>query len=451
MPFQTQVNTLVGYLISIALYMGLFYSNTWNARSFPFLSQLMFSDASTPEKYIMYNQTAILDKDYTVQEHLLATQGLPNLTSSHSLGMTVRNIGITGAISHMIFWHWNDIKGAFSFLGASSLSRIWKPSTWNFKFWTWKSKTYTQEEANAICPHFGLMQAYDEVPAWWFAAIWIISASVGLTTSMIAGSTLPVWAFFVAIAISAFSLVFFAALTAMFGFHQIVQPLIQMIGAYLVPGKPLANMYFATFGFNSLYQAKHLLKDMKLGQYVHLAPKCTFTMQIFGTVIGCLCSYAFMQQITTEKRDILMSIQGSNVWSGQIIHSQNSAAIGWGGLASKLYSPGGKYPWVSMSFLLGLIAPAPFWLAHKAFPKLRLDYWNTAIITSAMAILDHGTHSALLFHYVVGFFSQLYLRKYRTNWFIKYNYVLSAGLDGGAAFINFILTFAVFGAGGKIV
>jgi hypothetical protein len=207
----------------------------------------------------------------------------------------------------------------------------------------------------------------------------------------------------------------------------------------------------ATFGFNSLYQAKHLLKDMKLGQYTHLAPKCTFTMQIFGTVIGCLCSYAFMQQITTEKKEILMSIQGSNVWSGQIIHSQNSAAIGWGGLASKLYSPGGRYPWISLSFLLGLVAPAPLWIAHKVFPKWRLDYWNTAIITSAMAILDHGTHSALLFHYIVGFFSQLYLRKYRTNWFIKYNYVLSAGLDGGAAFINFILTFAVFGAGGKIV
>ena len=104
-----------------------------------------------------------------------------------------------------------------------------------------------------------------------------------------------------------------------------------------------------------------------------------------------------------------------------------------------------------MSFLLGLVAPVPFWLIHKYAPKLRLDYWNTAIIASAMAILDHGTHSALLLHYAVGFFSQLYLRKYRTNWFIKYNYVLSAGLDGGAAFINFILTFTVFGAGGKVI
>lgn len=213
MPLQTQANTLVGYLVSIALYMGLYYNNTWNARKFPFLSQLMFSDDSTAEKYVTYNQSRIMDGNYQVQQYLVDDLGLPNLTSSHSLGMTVKNIGITGAISHMIFWHWNDIKGAFAFLGRSSLTKLVKVKQWNLKFWTWKSKKYTREEADAICPHFGLMQAYDEVPAWWFAAIWIVSATVGIITSTIAGSTLPVWAFFVAILISASTLTFFAALT----------------------------------------------------------------------------------------------------------------------------------------------------------------------------------------------------------------------------------------------
>jgi uncharacterized oligopeptide transporter (OPT) family protein len=133
------------------------------------------------------------------------------------------------------------------------------------------------------------------------------------------------WAFFLALLISASSLPFFAALTAMFGFGLFVQPFIQMIGALAVPGKPLANMYFATFGFNSLYQAKHMLKDLKLGQYVHLAPRCTFTMQIIGTTIGCIMSYTMMQKITDEKREVLLAIQGTNVWSGQMMQGQNSA------------------------------------------------------------------------------------------------------------------------------
>ena len=116
-----------------------------------------------------------------------------------------------------------------------------------------------------------------------------------------------------------------------------------------------------------------------------------------------------------------------------------------------MYSAGARYQWVSLSFILGLFVPLPLWIAHKLAPKLKLDYWNTAIISSAMSMLEHGTHSALLLHYATGFFSQLYLRKYRTNWFIKYNYILSAGMDGGAAVIGFILVFSVFGAGGKVV
>lgn len=39
----------------------------------------------------------------------------------------------------------------------------------------------------------------------------------------------------------------------------------------------------------------------------------------------------------------------------------------------------------------------------------------------------------------------------RTNWFVKYNYLVSAGLDGGTQLVTFILTFAVMGAGGLTV
>jgi hypothetical protein len=46
---------------------------------------------------------------------------------------------------------------------------------------------------------------------------------------------------------------------------------------------------------------------------------------VIGTVIGCFMSYMMMQKITDEKRDILLSIQGTNIWSGQKLQSHNSA------------------------------------------------------------------------------------------------------------------------------
>jgi hypothetical protein len=178
-----------------------------------------------------------------------------------------------------------------------------------------------------------------------------------------------------------------------------------------------------------------------------------------------------MQKITTEKREILMAIQGTNIWSGQMLQAHNTVvssvaltmgihgntnylllqAIAWGGLAKYLFSIGGRYQWVPIGFLIGCCAPVPFWILHKIFPKAGLGYWNTAIICAALAALSHGTHSAFLMYYSIGFFAQFYLRNYRPNWFVKYNYILSAGMDGGTSVINFLLTFTVFGAGGKSV
>jgi OPT oligopeptide transporter protein len=263
----------MGYLISIGFYVGLFYGNFWNARSFPFLSPLMFSETSTSQKYVTYNQTAILDKQWQVYEPALKAQGLPYLTTAHAFGMIARNIGIMATVSHMIIWHWQDIKSAFQIISAEQFKKFFKPWTWDLRFWRHEEKHYTDEEADAICPHFRLMQAYKEVPSWWFAAVWIISATVGLVTSTIAESTLPWWAFFLAVAISAFSLTFFAALTAMFGFHLLVQPLIQMIGAYIVPGRPIANMYV-----QSRSSRLCILTNMRLGTSLPLG-STVFTRQ----------------------------------------------------------------------------------------------------------------------------------------------------------------------------
>lgn len=52
--------------------------------------------------------------------------------------------------------------------------------------------------------------------------------------------------------------------------------------AYLVPGNPVANMYGSLYGGQSVVQALNFLQDLKLGQYVKLAPRVTFCMQAAG-------------------------------------------------------------------------------------------------------------------------------------------------------------------------
>jgi OPT family oligopeptide transporter len=191
LPFQTITNSMIGYLLAIPCFMLIYYRDTWSARSFPFLSPLMYSTASTSKKYVTYNQTSILDHTYSVQENLLQEHGLPNLTATHVLGMIVRNMGITATIAHMALWHWDDIKSAFEILSVENLKKLTKPSQWNLRFWKHLGTTMSDEEAEKICPHYRLMQAYDEVPSSWFATLWIAAAAVGLVTTTLAQSTLP--------------------------------------------------------------------------------------------------------------------------------------------------------------------------------------------------------------------------------------------------------------------
>lgn len=47
-------------------------------------------------------------------------------------------------------------------------------------------------------------------------------------------------------------------------------------------------------------------------------------MQIIGTLLGAVVNYALMASITTNQREILLSTQGTNIWSGQVIQAFNS-------------------------------------------------------------------------------------------------------------------------------
>jgi len=52
---------------------------------------------------------------------------------------------------------------------------------------------------------------------------------------------------------------------------------------------------------------------------------------------------------------------------------------------------------------------------------------------------------------LAGFYVQYWLRNYRPSVFKNYSYLIAGAFDGASLFALFILSFAVFGAGGKVV
>ena len=60
------------------------------------------------------------------------------------------------------------------------------------------------------------------------------------------------WGFIISCLLAVISILFFGSLFAMTGLSFIIQPFVQMIGGFLHPGKPMANMYFVLFSYSKL-------------------------------------------------------------------------------------------------------------------------------------------------------------------------------------------------------
>ncbi|RFU28658.1 hypothetical protein B7463_g7691, partial [Scytalidium lignicola] len=445
LPLKTQVNTMIGYILNLAVFLGVFYGNIWRARDFPFLSQLLFSPQSNNTEYITFNQTAVLDSHGKLDEAKLAVEGVPYMAATFAAYVLTQNLAITATITHLILYNWDDLKSAWSFISIASLKSLAKPSTWMF----WKQDLPTAETSEEKDPHYQLMLKYKDAPDWWYGMVFLAAGVVGLICIYEAESGMSWWAFIVANVLAFILVLFTGAQYGLTGFNLPVQPIIQMIGAYLEPGNPLTNMYFTLFGYNSVTQGLLLLSDLKLGQYAKLSPRCTFTMQMIGTLVGAILNYIITITITTNQRDILLSIEGTHIWSGAGLQSFNTQAITWGGLAKHMYSWGSTYQWVPLGLVIGFVAPIPFYILHRFFPKVGFNYLNVSIISWHIGWLVTGINSAIITFFLVAFWSQFYLRRYKPEWFLKFNYVLCAGLDGGTQVVVFIMSFVFFGASGK--
>ncbi|TFY51641.1 hypothetical protein EVJ58_g10458 [Rhodofomes roseus] len=417
-PLATQLSLYSGVIVCIIAFCACYSRDVWHAQNFPFLSQLLFYENGT-----QYEQLAILNSDFTLNNTLLEQQGLPYYAASQTLYQLSRTAYIGTAVTHFFIWHFKDVYQVVR-------------------------NVRTQECQDA---HYQKMKVYKEVPFWWFFVLFLIMFALGMGLIYAADSGLPWWGFIVALIFSTAFVPILGTLYATVGYQPSLQFLIQMVGGAMIPGKPVANMYFTLYGYQTYQLTLNMLRDLKLGQYTKLPPRVTFLMQTVGGIVGGVLNYVIMKSVISGNREILLDVQGTNVWSGQQVQSYNSAAITWGALAKPLYAPGARYGFIPWMLIAGLAVPIPFFIAHRLWPRAGFNYVFTPVVVAELGYLSVGINSSWMTSLAVAVFSQWYLRKYRPRWFRKYNFLLSAALDGGTQIMVFVYSFAVGGASGKAV
>lgn len=55
-----------------------------------------------------------------------------------------------------------------------------------------------------------------------------------------------------------------------------------MVGAAMIPGNPQANMYFTLYGYNTLDQARGLIRDLKMVCMMECLSKQSLTAYFLG-------------------------------------------------------------------------------------------------------------------------------------------------------------------------
>ncbi|KOS18852.1 Oligopeptide transporter 6 [Escovopsis weberi] len=421
-PLTLQVHAAVGYLVCFAAMLGIYYTNAWGSRTQPFMSTQLRSQDGSKYPISKVFKAGILD------EQALEEYGIPMLTGSFAYAMFMANAAIGALIAHCFLFWGGDIVEAYK---AAKKGR------------------YDDRH------HAHMAKHYKEAPWWWFVVVLVFSFVLGLIVVIKENITLPVWAYVVSLLLGIFIAPLSTILYARYGNGIATNNLSKMLAGLMLPNRPIGNMYFAAWSHNVISNTVTLCNDLKMGEYLKIPPRIMFLTQMYGTVLGGFINYAVMVSIVGRNRELLIDSNGNSSWSGASIQSYNTNAASWA-LAKYLYKSGARYELVPLGLAIGFGAVA----VHRVFtyfvPKIRnfstSDINLPQFIQYAGFIPYNATQTCVLLSQVIaGFFTQFYLRNYRPRIFKDYMYLITGGWDGASLTALFILSFAVFGAGGPSV
>lgn len=179
---------------------------------------------------------------------------------------------------------------------------------------------------------------------------------------------------------------------------------------------------------------KFLIKETKIWKH----------LQVVGTVLSVIV-YTTTAWVLMETIPDLCVPSDDNPWSCPTDHVFFDASVIWGLVGPRrIFGDLGEYGNVNWFFLGGAIAPFLVWLASKAFPSqawIRLIH--IPVLLGATASMPPATAVNFTSWILLGFLSGFVAYRYKPEWWRRYNYILSGGLDAGTAFMTVLLFIAL--------
>lgn len=172
-----------------------------------------------------------------------------------------------------------------------------------------------------------------------------------------------------------------------------------------------------------------------------------FDLQLVGTLVSSTVYFSTAWYLLSTVEHICNPdyLPEGSPWTCPGSDVFYNASIIWGVIGPlRMFGKLGVYPEMNWFFLIGTLAPVPVWLVSRKYPEKK---WIKLIHMPLILGATAGMPPAKPVHYLswgaVGFVFNFYIYRRYKGWWARHNYILSAALDAGVAFLGIILYFSL--------
>ncbi|KAG0346586.1 hypothetical protein BG004_001340 [Podila humilis] len=408
-PWWAQMNIMAGFILVAWVMVPIaYYANVWNAKQYPILTSKLF----TTEGYY-YDTLSILTPAKTLDEDMYRSYGPLRIATFFAISYGMGFAGLTAILTHTFLYH---------------RKQIWAQ---------WKEARGSSQDV-----HFKLMQVYKEVPEWWYLSLFGVMVGLAIMTCEVWDYGLPWWCVLLAVGISAIFSLPIGLIQAVTNQQPGLNILTEFVVGYILPGRPIANVTFKTYGYISMSHAMGFIGDLKLGQYMKIPPRCMFMTQLIGTCIAGVINLVTANWLLSTRPNICT--QEGYPWTCPGANVFFSASVIWGVIApERMFGTSSIYHPLMYFFIFGMFIPIPFYLMAKRWPGTFLDRVHTPVLLTSTGMMPPARPYQYANWLTVGFFFQFCVKRYRPDWYNRFNYVLSAAMDSGVAIAALLIFFTL--------
>ncbi|KAL2513540.1 Oligopeptide transporter 4 [Forsythia ovata] len=416
-PFFAIVNVLAGYALIIYIVLPIAYwgVDLYGARRFPIFSSHLFTAEGQK-----YNISAIVNDRFELDLKSYQHEGRIHLSMFFALTYGFGFATIAATLTHVGCFYGREI---------------------------YQRYRASYEEKDDI--HTRLMRRYKDIPSTWFYILLGVTLAVSLVLCIFLNKQvqMPWWGLLFASAIAFIFTLPISIITATTNQTPGLNIITEYVMGIIYPGRPIANVCFKTYGYMSMAQAVSFLSDFKLGHYMKIPPRSMFIVQFIGTIIAGTINIAVAWWLLDSIEHICQDdlLPPDSPWTCPGDRVFFDASVIWGLVGPKrIFGSLGNYSAMNWFFLIGGLGPVLVWLLHKAYPKQSwIPLINLPVLLGATNAMPPATPLNYNAWIIVGTIFNFFVFRYRKHWWQRYNYILSAALDAGVAFMAVLLYFSV--------